>query len=257
MRNHFLLKFVALVLTMVLLCAAAVSGLGILALNETGLYRHSVEEAYLQYVRSHAQAFGDNALYHHLSRELGGATRAMTESYYGSFYYYGTFNWGKVGYTIRDEAGQEVSTQLLSDGETAKTRFTFPAEGNYLKIHETIPAQEFDAPQATLSPERSYAVVEQEHLVFDGVPAEGAVVHNISISYPDSSEGVSSPEGLGVLSHDMEGRVTFQAAELACWKLASGKALPTSSLKTRSWEYSTKPAAPEALACSTVIRKVM
>ena len=223
MRNHFLLKGLALVLTMVVLCTALVTGLGILALNETGLYRQSVEEAYLEHVRGHAQSYADNVLRHYLSQELGGASRQMTENYYGSYHYYGVFNWGKVGYTIRSEAGEAISESGLWDGETVKTRFIFPAAGTYLKVHETIPAQEFDAPQATLSPERSYAVVEQEHLVYDGVPAEGAEIHRISISYPDASEGISSVDSLGRIFHTDDGRVRFEAEESGLWELDHGQ----------------------------------
>ena len=173
MHNHFLLKTLALVLAMVLICTAAVSGFGILALNETGLYRQSVEDAYLEHIRSLAQSYGNHVLYHELSQELGGATRHMTESYYGSSYYYGAFRWGKVGYIIRNEVGEVISDNGLRDGETMKNRFIFPASGNYLKIHDIISVREdetfLDGESAEASvpapvPEETAEAVQYSHL---------------------------------------------------------------------------------------------
>ena len=211
MHNHFAVKFLALLLTVLLLCTCAVTGIGILALNETGLYRQSVEEAYLEYIRGHAQSYGDNILHHSLSQDLGGATPEMTEAFYGSFHYYGVFNWGKVGYTLRDESGQVIEYREMPGGEKAALRFSIPATGTYLKIHDTVTPDEYEATVAAQDRNsgRGYAIVAQEYMILDTIPPEGAEIHNVSVSYIDSSEGVSSPESLGTLRRNAEGRAVF------------------------------------------------
>ena len=211
MHNHFAVKFVALLLTVLLICTCAVTGLGILALNETGLYRRSVEEAYLEYLRSHAQLYGDNILQHSLSQDLGGATPEMTESFYGGYLNSPAFRWDRVGYTLRDDTGQVIEFREMPGGEKAALRFSIPATGTYLKIHDTVTPDEYEATVAAQDRNsgRGYAIVAQEYMILDTIPPEGAEIHNVSVSYSDSSEGVSSPESLGTLRHNTEGRAVF------------------------------------------------
>ena len=211
MHNHFAVKFLALVLTVLLLCTCAVTGIGILALNESGLYRQSVEEAYLEQLRQYAQDYGTDILNRSLSQDLGGADPQMTEAFYGPDRDYSVFRWNRVGYILRDETGQAIEYRELPQGEQPKLRFSIPAEGTYLKIHGIAePEEDSTVPApADESPERSYAIVAREYMILDSIPAGGAEVHSIALSYSDSSEGISSPEGLGTLIRNPEGRAVF------------------------------------------------
>ncbi len=203
MRNNIVFKFVAVFLCAAALLGAVGSGLGIGALTATGLYEKSFDEIYDSHVMGYAIEFANEALVRYASTELGGCSTQLVDDYYGTGWYYRYFNWGSVGYAVRDPEGNVVYEEALED-QTAVHTYTLDTPAQYMRFLSEMSLEEYEA----LNPEPT----EAEYILYDAIPPEGTYVTNIYVAYADGfAESVGGYPEIGWLAYDEFGRVRFQS----------------------------------------------
>ena len=203
MRNHIMFKFLAILLCAASLLGAVAGGLGIFLLAESGLYQQTPEEAYADTLRSYAQGYADNAAIRYASRELGGASDDLLNSYLNSWYA-DVFDERHVGYSIMDEDGTVLIRQPFS-GSLTHT-FRFDASGNYWNVLSVTTEEEYHGTQVL--PEGVTTQIGEDR-VYDAIPEDGAEVYFLDIQYDDGHmEGIGAPgEPLGILHRNPDGTV--------------------------------------------------
>ena len=209
MKNHIVFKFIA-----ILLCAASLMGavggaLGILALTERGLYRQSVEEAYDDFVETHASALAAEIAERYASMNLGGANSQLADSIHGNYWSDQFFYMNRISYTIFDSTGAELQSQQMED--TPVSHFSFPLGSiRYIRVLSETPEDIYN--QKNL-PEIPQGVTTQigDDYVYNAIPENGAEVYFIQVQFADGSGwGVGSPdEPMGFLTQYGDGTVEF------------------------------------------------
>ena len=214
MKNHIVFKFLAVLLCALMLVCAAAASMGVFVLNEAGLYQKSYTEAYNAYREEILQQAADAFAARYAATELGGLSEQLVDTYFGSNWQLERFSFGKMGYTLMDAEGNALLTWSQTghypNSETIRIQ---TREGQYPKVERTLTTEQWNEENA--STETTEATVEPyvevvNTVFYDAVPPEGAVVTHISVGYEDSSEGVGSPEGLGIISHNDAGNVEFR-----------------------------------------------
>ena len=197
MKNHIIIKFLAVFLCAVSLLGAIGSGAGILAMTEMGLYQRTLEDVHREQLENYSISVANDIAVRYASMNLGGTPAELADEIYGTYWYYGYFDWDKMGYSLLDAEGNVLQEQPLE--EDAEYTFAYPASGRYCKVLSTMTEEEYNAlitPQETEPQDGS-------HTVYNIVPPEGAEVTCIEIEYADGSNGIYDVGGetLGILAY--------------------------------------------------------
>jgi len=210
LKNHIVFKFLAILLCAAMLLTGLAGAVGIFALNETGLYYRTFDEAYGDYLERELEQAGQEIAQRYAAQELGGLSYRMQDAYFGSYSFLeSSFSYGRMGYQLKDPQGNVLQSRDLNAAYPAAQRHTVRIDAvPYPRAVEVKPFQvQQTEPVVTYAPEAGGA------MVYDMVPLEGITVDRITVSYSDSSEGLHSPGGAGTLWHDSEGRVVFQSSD--------------------------------------------
>ena len=225
MKNHIVVKFVAIVL-----CAASLLGVlggagGILVLMEANLYQKTAGEAYTDTVENYAQSLAGDVALKYAAEELGGASPVMVESLYGSAWYYDAFHMGRVGYVLYDENGNVLLEAPMDSAYRVKNSFTFYPVNNYPVVLWEMTEEEY---QGVTQPLEGITTQIGEEYVYNAVPEAGVDVYQITVDYDNgNSEGVSSAEEpIGRLFYDHQGNVAFLSPDETLLQELSGGTVP-------------------------------
>ena len=215
MKHHIIFKFIAIVLCAAMLMGAVGSGLGILALTQNGLYGRDVEEAYLDFVDTHANALAEEIAHRQISMNLGGANSRLVDDVFSNYWSNRFFDLDKVSYTVWDESGNALASHNSEPEERARHVFTYDASefGSYIRVLSETPEEEY---YAANTPELTPGVTTQigDSYVYNAIPEAGAEVYFVEIQQESGSWGVGSPEEpLGVVTRRADGYVEFHSEE--------------------------------------------
>ena len=167
MKNHIIIKFLAIFLCAVSLLGAVSGGLGIFVMTELGLYQRTVAEVYAERVGNYADTIAGEIAVRYASMNLGNCSRALADAYYGTNWYYSNLDWDKLGYVLTDMEGNILQEQPLE--EAAEYSFTVSVGDDwwYLNLLDTMTEDEYNA--AHMSPP-SEPAEEQGTTGFNYVP---------------------------------------------------------------------------------------
>ena len=186
MRNHIVFKFIAVLLCAASLLGVVAGGIGVFSLTGMDLYDKTVEQVYQERILELGRNFSDQLALEVASRNLGGFSDSMLESVteVSGVRYRNEFAPEGLGYSLRDFEGRILARQELKDAENAVT-FQFDVSGQYMHLVEVIPHEDRQPAEPHQNAMAADAVLVNE------IPAEGAAVYELQISFPDSSIGGS------------------------------------------------------------------
>lgn len=204
MKHHIALKFLAVLLCAASLLGAVGSALGILALTELDLYNKTVDQVIEEQIRSDGTALANQLALRYASRTLGGCPEELIENY---TYWFNT-RFGSYGYSILDEEGTVLEGQALDATEGYQT-YTFPVSGQYMYLVSVTPESEKYPQTETIDLD----MVDQygDYGVYGTVPAGGAEVYGLIVSWEGSSTSVISMDAIGFLFPMEDGNVVFRS----------------------------------------------
>ncbi len=202
MKNSIVIKFIAIFLCAAALLGAVGSGLGIGALSARGLYDRSLEEVYDDRMEDLAISFANEAAIRYASTALGGCSTQLVDDYYGTRWFYSYFDWGSVGYAIRDAEGNTVYEERLEDQKAVRS-YQFVTPVQYMKLLSQMPLEEY---------EELTRPTEPEEILYDAIPPEGCSVTGVYVAYADGfAESAGGAPDIGWLGYDEIGRVIFRS----------------------------------------------
>ena len=209
MKYNIVFKFIAVLLCAATLLGAIGSGVGIFALTEMGLYDKTVDQVYRERVESQGRSFADELAMEFTSKNLGGFTDSMMESVTGMVtgYFRHDFEPGYFGYALKDYEGNVLDSQELSYPEGAVT-YTFDISGQYMYLVEVVPQEQPAAAEA-------YYGVGDNPVIYDAVPADGAVVGQLEIRLANDSVHGYGEDNLGTVFYNQDGMLVFRCAPSA------------------------------------------
>ncbi len=204
MKNHIIIKFIAIFLCAASLLGAAGSGLGAVVLTGMDLYgERTVEEVWGEQVKLQAAHVADNTAKRYASENLGGCNETLASVLYGDGWDY-AFDWNYVGYTLRDEEGNVLADQTV-EGELLYT-YDFSVSGQYVNLLDTLTVAEYETlyvpqetrPQDTVTP----------------LPTEGAEVDRLHLRYKDGRiQYIDLGTPLGILHTGEDDTMIFRSYE--------------------------------------------
>ena len=210
MRNHIIFKFLAVALCAAALLSAVAGGVGIFVMTESGLYEKNVDELYHEQLESYALNYGINRWERYASRELGGASEELANSFYDDRWSYNVFRPERVAYRILDAEGNAVLEEPMAESTGAKYSYEFSADYPFMKVLSEVPCVEEMPTEVTMPPEVSATYIDEAY-VQDAIPENGAGVYYLNVRYSDGSEeGLGSPEEpIGMLHRRDDGTVVM------------------------------------------------
>lgn len=150
MKNHVMVKFLAVMLAALSLLGAVSSAAGIIMLTSADLYNQSVAELREQRLESRRREFAVQLAHRYASLELGELPEDYLDSYWGNAWYYDTFNYGSFFYEIRNEHGAVVESTL--DEDAAEDAVHYSIQVTDIMFHRLVhdlPETEQDDVDAT------------------------------------------------------------------------------------------------------------
>ena len=209
MKNHIVFKFIAVLLCAASLLGAVGSGLGVFALTEMDLYDKTVDQVYQERVKSEGQNFTHNIALWYASENLGGCSVPMLENVYriADGYYNGGFEPFYYGYALKDAEGNVLDSRELTYTEGVTT-YSFPVSGQYMHLVEVVPQNQPVAAEP-------YIGVGDDPVIYDAVPADGAVVGQLEIWLDDGSVHSYGEDNLGTVFYNQDGILIFRCSPRA------------------------------------------
>lgn len=204
MKYNIAFKFIAIALCAAALLGMVVSGGGIFVLMEMNLYNKTVDEVVEERNQSDGENFARELALSYASRELGGCPQDMVDNFASASWFYGNYNDQYWGYALKDAEGNVLESQN-AEVEGAAT-YSFPVTGQYRYLVNIRPKSEDPSVgMMDLEPGGTY----------DYIPAEGANVASLSITYMDGSiTSVNYYDGnLGFIYHRDDGSVGFWSTQ--------------------------------------------
>ena len=206
MKNHIIFKFIAILLCAVSLLGALGSAAGILVLTQGDLYNKTVDQFLEEKIQTDGQQYAHTIAWKYASRTLGGCPEIMVENHSDDYWFHSSYNSGAYGYRLLDAEGNVLES--LNEGIREEgTTHTFSASGQYMHLTSLMTESEKYPP----------VVVEEnngETFVYNAVPEGGVVAQGFSVTYGDSeSEGITAPDGIGMLYYNSEGNIQFDSFE--------------------------------------------
>ena len=203
MKNHIILKFIAVLLCAASLLGAVGSGLGIFLMTEMDLYDKTVDQVYNERIETNGRELAHKVGMHYASTQLGGTPEAMLEANfgYGDALYSSGFDPMYVGYALKDAEGNELDSRKLTYEGTYSTR-TFPVTGQYMHFVDFVDREE-DSHQS-VDQMLSGSTLENGAVIIDTIPPEGAVLSEVTISSANGSHGAAGGN-LGTVFRNRDG----------------------------------------------------
>ena len=208
MKNHIIIKFLAVLLCAASLLGAVGSGLGIFLMTEMDLYDKSVEQVYDEQVEHSGRNLAHQIGMHYASTQLGGTPVALLEQYFGytDVLYDSGFDPSCVGYALKDGEGNVLDSRTLDGGEGYGTH-TFAVTGQYMHFVDHVDKEEEQAQIVDTVVDNH--TVENGAVLVDAIPPEGASVSEVQISNDDSSSGAAGGE-IGTVFRNQDGSVVLR-----------------------------------------------
>ena len=202
MRNHILLKFLAVTLASLMLLTAAVSGVGLLILAEESPDNRPVEERREEELQSQGSTYANQIAAQYASIHQGGCPEALVRDMYNLHYY--SQNFILYGYKLLDSQGNVLDSLNRTDYEGEPYRF--PVTWEYMHLISTVPEDQRDQQSLRFS-----LTIEDAENVIDNYPDGTVDVAEFRHSFQDGSSSSVGADRLGVLSHE-DGAVVFRTA---------------------------------------------
>ena len=237
MKHHIAVKFIAVILAALSLLAVVGSAAGIIVLATADLYSQSVDDLHAQQMESERREFAVNLAHRYASLNLGKLPEAYLDEYYGTYWYYSTFEYGYFFYTIKDEQGNivESTVEVLSEDavryEIGVTDIRYrrvvhdqpsgedmlPLEDATLPHNETIPdstepvataAEEVRETTVTETMETTSPASTTEDILVDAADAD-TTMKSVEGTVPETSGIYSGEDSLAAASWVMETQETY------------------------------------------------
>lgn len=203
MRNHILLKFLAVALASLMLLTAVVSGLGLLVLTEEDLEGQTVEGRMEEEIRSCGAAYANLIAARYASIHLGDCPEELVDEMYTLRFYNQNFNY--YGYTLMDSSGKILES--VDPGEDYHGEpYRFSNDWQYIHVVSAVPESQ-DQPEECFT-----LTIENAENVIDNCSGETVDVAEFRYSHADGSSTSVSSDSLGVLSHSEGNMVIFETA---------------------------------------------
>ncbi len=204
MKHHVAIKFLAILLAVVSLFTLIASAAGIILFTGTNLYEQTPADILDEELRERGAWFASDLAQEYAYQHLGNCPEEILYNVQGGLHY---FNQGYYGYVLTDEDGTELET-VPWDSYTRHYSYTISG----MEYMEMVSIKT----ESELEPEETY--IEDDLVIRDNLPEEGAGITHISVTYENgSSSSYGSDEIIGRLDYQEDGRVAFFPAEQAVW----------------------------------------
>ena len=222
MKNHIVIKFLAVLLCTVSLLGAVGGAAGIFALTETDLYNKTVDQLYAERIQSEGQTLAYNTAMFYASRDLGGCPLSLVQELYD---HANGLHPSYYGYALKDAEGNVLMNQELPSGD-AYSVYTFDVTGQYMYLVDTVTLSE-QAAQTTAR--QTESGLEAGAVLCDSIPDEGASVYEYQIATVSSSVGSAGDSGAFVF-RNQHGQVIFRDPGLTVDPMMENEAVTSISL---------------------------
>ena len=207
MKNHIVIKSIAIALCALFLLGAVGGITGIFCLSEMDLYNKSVDEYRSQQALDNARNYASYAAMSYSSKILGGCPDDMFRAYYGDVDWFAR-DYPNHAYTITDAEGRVLSSYNMDAAENQGwLSYTFPVSGNYLYLVEAKSGEETEETVIPLTVEVG------ETYLYDAIQPMGSTVYGVSVGDFNRSYGYSRDTSIGFIFKDESGRVVFRGFE--------------------------------------------
>ena len=207
MKNHIVIKFIAIVLCALCLLGAAGGAACIIGLSEMDLYNKTVDEYRAGLERDNARNYASQVAMSYSSKILGGCSEDMFRAYYGDVDWF-VRNYPNHAYTITDTEGKVLSSYNMDAAVNQDwLTYEFPVSGNYLYLVDSKSGEE------TAETDIPRTVAEGEAYLYDAIQPMGSTVYGMTTGYPGGSDSFGSDSSIGFLFKDESGRVIFRGFE--------------------------------------------
>jgi len=178
MKNHFIFKWIA-----ILLCAASLlgilgSGLSILALTETGLYNKTVDQFLEEQIQGEGSYLSRNISARYASMELGSMPQELAWQRFPNY----SRILNNYGYALKDSDGNILDASEISD---VTDTYTYPIDGQYMHLVSKL------REPTTLFPETGaisdYAIYSEDGRtrLYSAIPPEGTTISSVVFGCTD------------------------------------------------------------------------
>ena len=207
MRYSTVFKFIAFVLCAATLLGAVGSATALVCITELG--GKSVNEHYVEQLRTQAMNYAQIQGESFCSQELGGATQQIFNLRYPNGWRNWYLDWSRVAYVMYDSEGNPVEEQEMIDKRDVVESFDdIPVTGQYMKLISTTPYEEY-------YPEATEPVVLEENHIYVMPAQEMTEIGEIHMGYTDGhTEEYHSGEVLGTLWYHGGNTLTFESNEI-------------------------------------------
>ena len=207
MKNHIVIKFIAIILCALCLLGAA-GGIGcIIGLSEMDLYNKTVDEYRSGLERDNARNYASQVAMSYSSKILGGCPEDLFREYYGDTDWF-IRNYPNNAYTVTDAEGKVLSSYNMDAAENSGwLSYTFPVSGNYMYLVDSKSEEEAEK---TAIP---HSVEVGETYLYDAIQPMGSAVFGISVGGFSNGTGYSRDTSIGFVFKDESGRVVFRSFE--------------------------------------------
>jgi len=182
MKNHIVIKFIALLLCALMLLGAVGSAAGIIALTSAHLYDRTVDQLREEHIQSSGQYFATMAARYYCSETLGGMPADALEaiSHWGGGNdqrFQNRFCPEHAGYAIKDAEGNIVESGGTLSAETAASVYCFPASGKYTHLVSLTSESEREALEEAKRAAQIMAYSDGETEYYNAISEEGASIY--------------------------------------------------------------------------------
>ena len=207
MKNHIVIKFIAIALCALCLLGAAGGAACIIGLSEMDLYNKTVDEYRAGLERDNARNYASYLAMSYSSKILGGCPEDMFRAYYGDVDWF-VRNYPNHAYSITDAEGKVLSSYNMDAAQNQGwLTYEFPVSGNYLHLVD------IKSPEEDMEPGISRTVEEGKVYLYDAIQPMGSTVYGMRTGYPGGSDSFGSDTSIGFIFKDESGRVIFRGFE--------------------------------------------
>ena len=176
MKNHIIVKFIAILLCTVSLLGVVGGVGGVILLSSGDLYSLTVEQMVTQQIQDDTADFASWLSRNYAATELGGVTEDLVQEFYGNHWFTNRYNPTHYGYRLLDAEGNELlSFHPELQKETLYVSESFPVTGKYMHV---VAIESQDQLRDRQAQERMEAFGSDTLMDGNGnaIPVEGAIV---------------------------------------------------------------------------------
>lgn len=131
MKNHILIKFLAIVLAACCMLLSIASGVGIAVLISVGLYDNSVEDLQQARMRNVLESMAEQLAAKYAAANLSNCPVAFVEQYYGDWYEFQLSDPNLWYYTLEDASGQILDSNYVSQDSSIASVYEYVVSPTY------------------------------------------------------------------------------------------------------------------------------